>query len=251
MLDLEYLGYTLRDRQMSYLKSKITQHVNTSTLREWRQLLIFAVLLFAGRSAIADWNRIPSGSMEPTLYVGDLILVNKLAYDLKIPFMTTHLAQWANPKRGEIVVFYKPGDGQRMIKRVIGTPGDLIEMRNNQLIINGHTTTYAVHNTTSLNYSLPNDEQHMAVIATEYLPEKTHAVMGLPTRPAARSFNAIKVPEGQFLMLGDNRDDSADSRYFGFVARDEIVGRAERVIVSWDKEALYKPRFGRFFQQLV
>src|SRR5688572_2577260 len=92
----------------------------TRLIKEWTHLALFALLLFAGRSAIADWNRIPSGSMQPTLYIGDLILVNKLAYDLKIPFTTTHLAQWSNPKRGEIVVFYRPGDALRLIKRVIG-----------------------------------------------------------------------------------------------------------------------------------
>lgn len=188
--------------------------------------------------------------MEPTLYVGDLILVNKLAYDLKIPFTTTALAQWAEPKRGEIVVFYKPGDGQRLIKRVIGTPGDLIAMKDNQLIINGQQSSYKIDKR-PLQYSLPKDEQALALIAIESLAERDHAVMGLPSQPALRTFGPIKVPEGQFLMLGDNRDSSADSRYFGFVPRKQIVGKAERVIVSWDKEAFYKPRFERFFQRLI
>lgn len=219
-------------------------------IKEWLHFFIFALCLFAGRSAIADWNRIPSGSMEPTLYVGDLILVNKLAYDLKIPFTTTHLAQWSNPKRGEIVVFYKPGDGMRLIKRVIGTPGDVIEMRDHCLVINGQQTSYKVNNQ-PLRYNLPKDEQTLSIVATEYLDKKDHAVMALPSRPALRTFGPVKVPEGQFLMLGDNRDDSADSRYFGFVPRKQIVGRAERVIVSWDKKAFYRPRLERFFQQLI
>ncbi|MBI2785519.1 MAG: signal peptidase I [Legionella longbeachae] len=219
-------------------------------VKEWFHFFIFALCLFAGRSAIADWNRIPSGSMEPTLYVGDLILVNKLAYDLKVPFTTKHVAQWSNPKRGEIVVFYKPGDGQRLIKRVIGTPGDVIEMKNNSLIINGHKTTYKAHNQ-PLRYNLPKDEQPLAIVATESLDKRDHAVMGLPSQPALRTFGPIQVPKGQFLMLGDNRDNSADSRYFGFVPRKQIVGRAKRVIVSWDKEDFYKPRFERFLQQLI
>ncbi|CZL27169.1 signal peptidase I [Legionella pneumophila] len=224
---------------------------NTSRLlKEWIHFFIFAFCLFAGRSAVADWNRIPSGSMEPTLYIGDLILVNKLAYDLKVPFTTKHMAQWSNPKRGEIVVFYKPGDGQRLIKRVIGTPGDVIEMKNNCLIINGHQTTYKVHNK-PLRYNLPKNEQPLAIVATEYLDKGEHAVMGLPSQSALRTFGPIKVPEGEFLMLGDNRDGSADSRYFGFVPRKQIVGRAERVIISWDKEDFYKPRFERFLQKLV
>ncbi len=75
--------------------------------------------------------------------------------------------------------------------------------------------------------------------------------MGLPPQPALRTFGPIKVPEGQFLMLGDNRDNSGDYRYFGFVPRERIIGKAEGVILSWDKEDYYKPRFGRFFQKLI
>lgn len=222
----------------------------SSLIKEWGLFLILVLLLFAGRSALADWNRIPSSSMEPTLYVGDLILVNKLAYDLKVPFTTRHFVQWANPKRGEIVVFYKPGDGLRLIKRVIGTPGDIIEMKNNRLIINGQLTNYKIDKN-PLRYNLPKDEQSSAIIAREYLGKKEHAVMTLSTHPALRTFGPVKVPEGQFLMLGDNRDNSGDSRYFGFVPRKQIVGRAERVILSWDKDDFYKPRFKRFFQPLV
>lgn len=221
-----------------------------SAHKDWFRFLVFAFCLFAGRSSFADWNRIPSGSMEPTLYIGDLVLINKLAYDLKVPFTTKHIAQWGNPKRGEIVVFYKPGDGQRLIKRVIGTPGDIIEMKNNYLVINGHQTTYQV-NKQSLRYNLPKDEQPFAVIASESLDNVDHTVMQLPAQPALRTFGPIEVPQGQFLMLGDNRDNSADSRYFGFVSRKQIVGRAERVIISWDKEDSYKPRFERFFQKLI
>ncbi|STX51424.1 signal peptidase I (lepB-1) [Legionella busanensis] len=219
-------------------------------IKESVHFLLLAFFLFAGRSAIADWNRIPSGSMEPTLYIGDLILVNKLAYDLKIPFTTTHLATWSEPKRGDIVVFYKPQDGQRLIKRVVGTPGDTIAMKNNYLIINGQVTHYQLHNQ-SLPYILPADEQQQAIVATEYLDKKEHTVMALPSRNALRTFGPVKVPKGQFLMLGDNRDYSADSRYFGFVPRKQIIGKAERVLLSWDKENLYKPRFKRFFQQLI
>jgi signal peptidase I len=235
---------------MITIRSKITNYLRSSKIKEWRSFLVFAFLLFAGRSAIADWNRIPSGSMEPSLYIGDLVLINKLAYDLKVPFTTVHVAEWAEPKRGEVVVFYKPQDNMRLIKRVIGVPGDVIEMKDNYLIINGQMTQYEKPNQ-PLTYKLPADEQDLAVLATEHLPGKTHAVMGLPSRPALRSFGPVKIPAGEFLMLGDNRDDSGDSRYFGLVPRKQIVGRAERVVVSWDHENYYKPRFERFFQTLI
>lgn len=235
---------------MLNVKSHITTWCRSPKIGEWWNFILFAFLLFAGRSAIADWNRIPSGSMEPSIYIGDLVLVNKLAYDLKVPFTTVHVTEWAEPKRGEIVVFYKSGDNIRLIKRVIGTPGDTIEMKDNQLIINGKLTEYERTNT-PLNYKLSNEERDLAMVATEYLPEKVHSVMALPTQSALRSFGPIKVPAGEFLMLGDNRDNSGDSRYFGLVPRKQIVGRAERVLVSWDGEDYYKPRFERFFQHLI
>ena len=94
------------------------------------------------KSAIADWNIVPTGSMKPTILEGDRIFVNKLAYDLKIPYTTLHIATWGAPQRGDIVVFYSPVDGTRLVKRVVGIPGDSIAMRNNQLTINGEDIRY-------------------------------------------------------------------------------------------------------------
>jgi len=98
--------------------------------REIRPLLILVLVLFSIRSSLADWNDVPSGSMQPTILVGDRIFVNKLAYDLKVPFTTWHLAEWSQPSRGDIVVFYSPRDGTRLVKRVVGLPGDTLELRN-------------------------------------------------------------------------------------------------------------------------
>ena len=119
-----------------------------SRLRRWwrqeiRPLLILALVLFSIRSSLADWNDVPSGSMQPTILVGDRIFVNKLAYDLKVPFTTWHLAEWSNPRRGDIVVFYSPHDGTRLVKRVVGLPGDKVELREEQLVINGNPVDYA------------------------------------------------------------------------------------------------------------
>src|SRR5438874_13144620 len=102
--------------------------------KEIRPILILAVVMFAVRSSLADWNDVPTGSMKPTIIEGDRVYVNKLAYDLKIPFTTLHLAEWGNPARGDIVVFYSPHDGQRLVKRVIDLPGDRIELRHNVLL---------------------------------------------------------------------------------------------------------------------
>lgn len=217
---------------------------------EWRGFCFFALLLFAGRSAIADWNRIPSGSMEPTLYVGDLVLVNRMAYDLKVPFTTKHLKEWSNPKRGDIVVFYKPNDGLRLVKRVIGTPGDKVELIENTLLVNGKAIAQT-ELPSPLSYPLPKEEQEDASVVNEALGQTSHKMMTLETQPSMKSFQEITVPEGEFFMLGDNRDASGDSRYFGFVPRDKILGKVERVIISWDKENHYKLRMGRTLEAVV
>src|SRR5262245_15620755 len=96
---------------------------------------VFVVLIItsAFRSAIADWNDVPTGSMKPTILEGDRIFVNKLAYDLKVPFTTTRLAQWDDPHRGDIVVLFSPGDGKRLVKRIVGLPGDQVELRDGKL----------------------------------------------------------------------------------------------------------------------
>ena len=102
--------------------------------RDNKSLLVTIIILTAVRSAIADWNDVPTGSMNPTIVQGDRVFVNKLAYDLKVPFTTWHLAQWSNPKRGDIVVFFSPVDGTRLVKRVIGLPGDKIELADEHLL---------------------------------------------------------------------------------------------------------------------
>src|SRR5580693_1770841 len=111
--------------------------------REIKGLALIILVLTAVRSAIADWNDVPTGSMNPTIVQGDRVFVNKLAYDLKVPFTTWHLAQWSDPKRGDIVVFFSPVDGIRLVKRVIGLPGDKIELVNERLLINGLPSEYA------------------------------------------------------------------------------------------------------------
>src|SRR6266536_6439741 len=110
--------------------------------KEIRPLLILLLVICAVRSSLADWNDVPTGSMKPTIIEGDRVWVNKLAYDLKVPFTTWHIAEWSNPQRGDIVVFYSPYDGQRLVKRVIGLPGDTVELRNNALVINGQPVEY-------------------------------------------------------------------------------------------------------------
>ena len=217
--------------------------------QEIRPLLITLLIVCAVRSSLADWNDVPTGSMKPTIIDGDRVWVNKLAYDLKLPFTTCHLAEWNNPQRGDIVVFFSPHDGQRLVKRVIGLPGDTIELRNNVLVINAESVKY-LPIAEGLLHDLASADHAGRVFATERLPGQTHAVAGTPATPAMRSFAPVRVPEGNYFMMGDNRDDSFDSRYWGCVARSKIVGRATAVVLSLDKSSCWLPRWQRFFSSL-
>ena len=217
--------------------------------QEIRPLLIMVLVLFSIRSSLADWNDVPTGSMRPTILEGDRVFVNKLAYDLKIPFTTWHVAEWSDPHCGDIVVFFSPHDGKRLVKRVIGLPGDTIELRNNALVINGQPVEYQPIAEERLR-DVPTPERAGRVFASEQLPGQTHAVAGTPTVPAMRSFAPVRVPDGNYFMMGDNRDDSFDSRYWGAVDRKQIVGRATAVVMSLDRDNHWLPRWQRFFTSL-
>jgi signal peptidase I len=225
-----------------------------SRARHWwreeiRPLLILAVVLFSLRSSLADWNDVPTGSMRPTILEGDRVFVNKLAYDLKVPFTKLHIAEWGNPQRGDIVVFFSPYDGKRLVKRVVGLPGDTIELHNSTLVINGSAVQYLPLEEEMIRDLAP-AERAGRVFASEQLPGQTHAVTGNPAVPAMRSFAPLRVPDGQYFMMGDNRDDSFDSRYWGPVDRKQIVGRATAVVMSLDKENYWLPRWQRFLTSL-
>jgi signal peptidase I len=217
--------------------------------RDIRPLLITAFVLFAVRSSLADWNDVPSGSMKPTIVEGDRVLVNKLAYDLKVPFTTWHIVEWSHPERGDVVVFYSPYDGTRLIKRVVGLPGDVVEMRDNQLILNGRPVDYLPLDD-RVPGQLPGDEREQGRFASEQLPSHPHAVMAFPNVLAKRSFDPVQVPENHYFMMGDNRDNSLDSRFYGPVERKRIVGRSSSVVMSFDKKNHWKPRWNRFFSAL-
>jgi signal peptidase I len=177
--------------------------------------------------------------MVPSILEGDRIFVNKLAYDLKVPLTTQALATWADPARGDIVVFYSPADGTRLVKRVVGLPGDRIAMEQGRLVVNGHAATYALI-----------EQGAMDLLALETLGRKEHPVRYTRNGPLPHSFDPLEVPEGHYFMMGDNRDHSADSRVFGTVPRSRILGRAPAVVMSFDHDRYYLPRRERWFKRL-
>jgi signal peptidase I len=217
--------------------------------KDIRPMIAMALIVFSIRSSLADWNDVPTGSMKPTILEGDRIFVNKLAYDLKVPFTTRHLAQWSSPRRGEIVVFYSPHNGERLVKRVVGLPGDTIELRHNTLILNGDPVDYRPLAQELLRYVSPSDRA-VQVFAGEQLPGRPHAVAAIPLVSAKRDFGPIVVPPEQYFMMGDNRDNSFDSRYFGTVQRKSIIGQATSVVLSFDNSRHWLPRWHRFFSAL-
>lgn len=217
--------------------------------REWVLGPVIAFMIVAPfKSAVADWNWVPSGSMKPTIFEGELALVNKLAYDLKVPFTTIHLSTWGNPERGDVVVFYSPKDGTRLVKRVIGLPGDTIEMRDEVLYVNGTAQKYSPAEPTPFLSGIFEDKHPL--VAIEHLPECDHYVMALPSRGAMRTFGQLVVPKGEYFMMGDSRDNSNDSRFIGAVPREKILGRVPRVLLSFDPSRYFLPRPQRFLKPM-
>lgn len=227
-------------------------------LRANKSFLMFLMLFGIFRTAVADWNPIPSASMRPNLLEGDVVFVNRLAYNVKVPLTDIVLGATGEPQRGDIVTFSSPKDGTRLIKRIIALPGDRVEMRSERLVINGRPADYAPIG--SATETIDGVGAINAVRFTESLAEATgamsaremrsHAIQVLPQVAARRDFAPITVPPGQYMMLGDNRDNSEDSRYIGLVPRALLIGRAERLLVSADIKGNWLPRTERFGMSL-
>lgn len=226
-------------------------HAKKSLWRDWRAFLLFIAIMLVFRSAIADWNQVPSGSMKPSILVGDRIVVDKLAYDLRVPFTLRRIVRWAEPRRGDVVTFPSPADERLFVKRIVGLPGDVVELRNNRVIVNGEHATYTELTTEEVEQiELPNKRGYR--FARESFGEVSYIVMfkrGLSATPY-QSFAPVKVPDNHFLMLGDNRDDSGDYRVIGWVERERILGRAKAIAFSLNYDNYYAPRMNRFFESL-
>lgn len=202
--------------------------------------VLFILLMSVFRSAVADWYSVPTGSMKPTIKEGDRIIVNKMAYDLRLPFSQISLLSTGEPQRGEIVVFESKAANKRLIKRMIGLPGDVIAMKNEKLFINGKPVSYQI--------TQQNTQQ---LFATEQVDAINHIVrIDKSESDQLSSFGPITVPNGHYLVLGDNRRNSADSRVYGFVPRHELKGKATAIAFSLNYDNYYLPRDNRFFKNI-
>jgi len=193
----------------------------TGKLAEYGEALVVAILLaIAIRGAVVQAFKIPSGSMLPTLQIGDHLLVAKFLYGVRIPYTDTRVLRIRGPKRGDIVVFaYPVDDSKDFIKRVIGVPGDRVEVRDKKVFVNGD----------------PIEDPWGVHVDRATLPG------GFERRD---NFGPVEVPPGQFFVMGDNRDRSYDSRFWGFVEDARIKGKAFVIYWSWDSEN-FRPRLGR------
>lgn len=241
------LGRRKRDPEM---KDKPKRGPVARFVHDWvLPLAVAAAVLTPLRSSVADWNDVPTGSMRPTILEGDRIFVNKLAFGLRIPLTRLWLAQWGGPERGDIVTLASPADGTRLVKRVIGLPGDVITLVGNRLAINGEPVEYAVIGDQTT-VELESGRRAAIVLAEEELPGRTHIVTFTQGVMSPRFFEPITVPEGRYFVMGDNRDQSLDSRVFGFVQRDDIYGRSSFVALSFDPSGFLSPRFERWFLKM-
>lgn len=205
-------------------------------IRKNISLVFFLVAAFGFRWSVADQYYIPSGSMEPTLAVGDRVLVNKMAYELKIPYTHLIMNRASEPLRGDIVVFENPRDGVTMIKRIIGLPSDHIVVDDGFVKINGAEivgTSDGVKNF--------ENTDRTSFIYSEKFGEKNVTVQRLPFASRPHHIE-LTVPENSFFAMGDNRDNSSDSRVWGFIPRENLKGRAFAVFWSMKFEG-YLPKF--------
>jgi len=193
--------------------------------------VLLLILLF--RSFIAEPFKIPSGSMMPTLLVGDFILVNKFAYGLRLPVLDKKILAVGEPERGDVFVFrYPQNPKEDYIKRVIGLPGDEITYRNKTLFVNG----VEVAETDLGNYvgpSEPGRNLGNARVLQEKLGEVEHRILEIPNTWIGHE-GSWTVPAGHYFAMGDNRDSSADSRFWGFVPEENLVGRAFMIWMNWN-----------------
>ena len=206
-------------------------------------IAVFVALIF--RYSVAAPYKIPTGSMIPTLKIGDFIFVSKLSYGLKLPFTNYNMITYDKPKRGDVVVFVFPDDRSLdFIKRVVGVGGDTVEIKDNILYINGQPVRRTpLTDKSVLSDFTPVQLRDAARLYDEHLNNHDHYVMEF--LPFSTDFGPVKVPEGNVFVMGDNRDNSKDGRSWGFLPLTNIRGRALFVWLSVDTEA-WRVRWERF-----
>ncbi|MBD3610084.1 MAG: signal peptidase I [Gammaproteobacteria bacterium] len=218
--------------------------------KEWKVVFYIVAFMLIFRSAIANWYVVPTGSMKPTLVEGDYILADILAYQIKLPFSNKVIARWDTPRAGDVVVFESPQGNKRLVKRVIGLPGDTLSMRNNRVFINGQKTDYSLQGQSAVAMYWKG-EARPPFLLEEQLGDTPHPIaIQFDDYTSYQNFGPLTVPDKHYFVLGDNRDNSADSRRFGMVHEDLIDGKAKMVLLSFNIKENYQLRRERSFSSL-
>lgn len=234
-------------RRKALAEARRKRPIAQRLLREWLlPIAVIAAVMAPIRASVVDWNDVPTGSMRPTILEGDRIFVNKLAYGLRVPLTTRWIARWSTPSRGDIVVFASPAGGTRLVKRVVGLPGDRVRVSGNVLFVNGVAATNPLPaETTAVRLA---GSAVPVVMARETVGGVEHAIALTPSLAGMTADLAeVTVPDGACFVLGDNRDQSNDSRFIGFVPLANVYGRSTHVALSLDYSRLGAPRWERFF----
>jgi len=203
---------------------------NKKALKNYASFAVLFICIAFFRTAIADWNYVPSGSMEPNLYDGDWVLVDKTAYGPTIPIANIRLFTTGDPVRGDVIKFVPPHTESLYVKRVIGVPGDSIRFSGRDILINGEKIPYE---------QLQDDR--LTEIGREYLGLSSHKIQ-YSSGGRLPILNAdVVVPENRYFVLGDHRTDSADSRFWGFVDKSKVMGKVTHIALSIsDQRDLFK-----------
>jgi len=218
--------------------------------RAWetiKELFWIILVVFFIRWILVEPFRIPSGSMIPTLLVGDQLMVNKLVYGVQIPLTTKKLFNLKKPERGDVIVFkYPPNPREDYVKRVVGVAGDEITMRDGQLFVNGKEVPRSYVEP----YTGPSDTGFCENydLFSEELDHASHPMLLCHRSHQGEDFPAVRVPEGAVFGMGDNRDNSQDSRYWGMIPTNNIKGKALFIHLPLDPTRHYLPRWNRFFK---
>lgn len=197
-------------------------------------LLLIGMAFF--RTAVADWNPVPTSSMEPTILPGDVVLVNKTLLGPAIPFTKSRLFSLGEPQRGDIITFFPPHKDEQYVKRVIGVPGDRIRTDGLRLYVNDELVWLT---------GLSLEEQSNLITGIETLNGVVHKVAALPNRPVTQLPGVITVPAESYFVMGDFRNNSEDSRYWGFVPQENVIGKVTRLLLSTSKERSFLDSLGQ------
>ena len=195
------------------------------SLKNNRSFILFVILYAFFRTCYADWSPVPSGSMEPTIFAGDYLWIDKQTYGPSVPFLNKRLYTWATPSRGDVITFVPTHTENLYVKRVIGVPGDIIRIEGVRLSINGVWLTQSLSN-----------ETINSLLGVETIGDNKHRFKLTKNRQIPYIGTNITVPQGKYFVMGDHRNNSADSRFWGFVDQENIMGKVTAIAVSFSLE---------------